>query len=58
MRNELHPKAREWMIGAGKPPVTEEERVKAREMRERNMTLAQIAKELGRVPSTVYNMLK
>lgn len=58
MKHELHPKARDWMIGAGKPPVTAEERARARELRDKNMTLEQIGQVMGRVKSTVYNMLR
>ena len=52
------PLDRTYRKGSMKPDVTEEEREKARELRQKGMTLEAIAQELGRVKSTVYWMLK
>ncbi len=52
------PQDRTYQKGSMKPDVTEAEREKARELRQKGMTLEAIGAELGRVKSTVYWMLK
>lgn len=58
MPDRNHEGYREYLKGAGRPVVTDEERLRARELRAKGMKLADIAKELGRVPSTIHNILK
>lgn len=58
MAHKLHPKALAWMVAAGKPPVSDEEIVRARELRKTGLSFRAIGKILGRVQSTVFFMLR
>ncbi len=49
---------REYLKGAERPAVTEEERAYARELRAKGWLLEDIANVMGRVKSTICNILK
>lgn len=57
MPDRNHAGYREYLKGAGRPVVTEEEKVRARELRAQGLTLEAIGKEMGRVKSTICNIL-
>jgi len=58
MLDRNHEGYREYLKGAGRPVVTDDERVRARELRAKGMKLREIGEVLGRVPSTIHNILK
>lgn len=58
MPDRNHEGYREYLKGAGRPIVTDAERVRARELRAQGLTLEAIANAMGRVKSTIYNILK
>lgn len=58
MPDRTHEGYREYLKGAGRPVVTDAERARARVLRAQGMKLEDIAKQLGRVKSTVHFMLK
>jgi IS30 family transposase len=58
MADRNNEKYRASLARAGRPVITAEERVRARELRSAGLTLKDIAAQLGRVTSTVHYMLK
>lgn len=58
MADRNNERYRASLARAGRPVVSDEERVRARELRATGMTLEAIAEAMGRVKSTIYNILK